>query len=329
MAPGAMAAALVRDASAQDTATIANTALALTVAQTAIAGTAIAGTAVSGTAVSATAVPEKAAVTGVVAVTGAVAAPTGEAASGAETRLRILVAEDNPTNRLVALRLLERLGHNADAVGTGTEAIEALDLVHYDLVLMDVMMPDMDGMTATRQIRATERPAKRIAIVGLTAGSGSDTLAACKAAGMDAVTTKPVTLARLRAVIAEGCTASSQHPAAGGQMSTTPRLLQLTETLGEDAVAEIITAFAEDTQAQLATMRTAAAREDGNTIFRSAHSVSGAARNVGADALAERALALEAMAGSLSGAQITNEIAAMQHELDAVLEVLMPARSEA
>jgi CheY-like chemotaxis protein len=222
--------------------------------------------------------------------------------------------------------MIERLGHQADTVGTGTEAIAALALTRYDLVLMDVMMPEMDGLTATRQIRAAERPAARIPIIGLTAGFSEANLAACLDAGMDAVTTKPVTLPRLRAAIAEGCAASGQHKAPEGQNGMTPRLRELAGMLGEDAVAEIVHAFTEDTQAALAAMRAAASCDDGNTIYRCAHSLAGAARNVGADALAERAAALEETVGSLSAARIAAELAAMQAELETVLEGLAGRR---
>jgi signal transduction histidine kinase/CheY-like chemotaxis protein/HPt (histidine-containing phosphotransfer) domain-containing protein len=239
-----------------------------------------------------------------------------EAGLPVEPGLRILLAEDNPTNRLVALRMLERLGHRADAVATGTEVIAALTLTHYDLILMDVMMPEMDGLTATRQIRATERPGEWIAFVGLTAGTSTERLTACLDAGMDAVTTKPVTLPGLRAAIAKGRAAL---PATQGSGATISRLRELNGMLGEDAVAEIVQAFTEDTRAHLATMRAAASHHDLNTVYRSAHIVTGAARNVGADILAERAAILEQTAGLLSSARLVSEIAAMEADLDTAL----------
>jgi signal transduction histidine kinase/CheY-like chemotaxis protein/HPt (histidine-containing phosphotransfer) domain-containing protein len=248
--------------------------------------------------------------------------PAAEAGPSAGPGLHILLAEDNPTNRLVALRMLERLGHRADAVGTGTEVLAALTLGRYDLILMDVMMPDMDGLTATRQIRATERPEERIAIVGLTAGTSAERLTACLDAGMDAVTTKPVTFASLRAVLAKGRAALpvAEGPGPGsGPGATMSRLRELTGMLGEDAVTEIVHAFIEDTRAHLATMRVAAARDDINTVYRCAHNVTGAARNVGADALAERAAILEQTVGSLSAARLASEIAAMEADLDTAL----------
>ena len=244
--------------------------------------------------------------------------PLAAAEHEPEAGLRILLAEDNPTNRLVALRLLERLGHQADAVVNGAEAINALAFKCYDLVLMDVMMPEMDGLTAARQIRVTERQDAHIAIVGLTAGSSQENLAACIDAGMDAVTTKPVTLSRLQAAIAKGRSAAERSPVVipPEQM---PRLRALAEMLGEAAATEIVHVFAEDTQAHLATMREAAAHGDTRTIYRSAHSVAGAARNVGAEALAKRASLLEETVGSMSATCIATELAAMQEELDVAL----------
>jgi signal transduction histidine kinase/DNA-binding NarL/FixJ family response regulator/HPt (histidine-containing phosphotransfer) domain-containing protein len=269
--------------------------------------------------------------------------------AGREPGLRVLLAEDNPTNRLVAVRLLERSGHQVDAVGNGVEAIAALARARYDLILMDVMMPDMDGLTATRHIRADQGRHAGIAIVGLTAGSGTDTLEACLEAGMDAVTTKPVTPARLRAAIAEGMAKPRRRPVESGPepinlqqanfqranfqqanfrpatfQSANPdpgnaRLRALEEMLGADAVAEIVRTFAEDTQANLALMKQAVGRGDSREVYCLAHGITGAARNVGADALAARASALEETAGTMSMKRIDTEIAAMQNDLEAAL----------
>jgi signal transduction histidine kinase/DNA-binding response OmpR family regulator len=238
---------------------------------------------------------------------------------GPERALRVLVAEDNPTNRLVALRLLERLGHASDSVRNGAEAVAAAGSQPFDLVLMDVMMPEMDGLTATRRIRAAEQPDSRVAIVGLTAGSRSDKLAECMAAGMDAVTTKPVTLVSLRAAIAAGLDAAGKHARPAGPGDRLPGIGALVEELGEDAVREILATFAEDSNTVLTGMREAASRADTQAVYRAAHSIAGAARNVGADALARRASALEQDIGSYSTAGIEAEIAALQADLDAAV----------
>jgi signal transduction histidine kinase/DNA-binding response OmpR family regulator len=251
---------------------------------------------------------------------GEAAAPPVNAELGAAPRLHILLAEDNPTNRLVATRLLEQLGHQADAVNNGMEAIAALERARYDLILMDVMMPEMDGLTATRRIRTTEGDGPRIPIVGLTAGSGPEHRAACLEAGMGAVTTKPVTLSSLRSAIADGLASAERHEVAADRETTTPRLRELAEMLGADAVAEIVRTFAEDTQANLDAIKQAASSDDRQTIRRTSHSITGAARNVGADALAAHASGLEDNVASLGPAHMAAEIAAMQRELDAALD---------
>jgi len=116
-------------------------------------------------------------------------------------RLRILLAEDNATNRLVAVTRLEMLGHRVNAVASGQEAIDAVQTVPYDLLLMDVMMPDMDGLEATRAIRALPGPVAEIPIVALTANVFSDHRMACVAAGMDGFLAKPLVVADLMAFL--------------------------------------------------------------------------------------------------------------------------------
>ena len=116
-------------------------------------------------------------------------------------RLRILLVEDNGTNRLIASRMLERMGHRVDAVADGAEAVRAAQSIPYDLVLMDVMMPEMDGLTATRLIRSEPGPVGRTPIIGLTANAERSKEAACREAGMDGFVSKPVTAERLAAAI--------------------------------------------------------------------------------------------------------------------------------
>jgi signal transduction histidine kinase/ActR/RegA family two-component response regulator len=118
-------------------------------------------------------------------------------------RYRILLAEDNGTNRMVVSRILERMGHRVDAVGNGLEAVEAVASIPYDLVLMDVIMPEMDGLAATRSIRAMNDPAASIQIVGLTGGAQRSDEEECLRAGMNRVCVKPITASGLAQVISE------------------------------------------------------------------------------------------------------------------------------
>jgi CheY-like chemotaxis protein len=116
--------------------------------------------------------------------------------------LRVLLAEDNAVNQKLALRLLERMGLKADVVGDGREAVTAVGKRRYDLVLMDVQMPEMDGLTATRHIVGKWPREKRPWIVAMTANAMAGDREACLDAGMDDYVSKPIRPEELAAAIA-------------------------------------------------------------------------------------------------------------------------------
>ncbi|HEY0591315.1 MAG TPA: response regulator, partial [Thermoanaerobaculia bacterium] len=118
-----------------------------------------------------------------------------------DASVRILVAEDHPVNQRLALRQLEKLGFGADVAANGRAAVEAVQKKRYDLILMDLSMPEMDGMEATRAIRRMEGTAPGIPIVALTANALAGDRARCLAAGMNDYLSKPVTEAQLGATI--------------------------------------------------------------------------------------------------------------------------------
>jgi CheY-like chemotaxis protein len=115
---------------------------------------------------------------------------------GSRFPLRILLAEDNPVNQKMAVRLLGKLGYRVDAVGNGLEVIEALRRQSYDLVLMDVQMPEMDGLEATQRIISIWG-SMRPWITALTAGAMKENRDECLAAGVDDFLTKPMSMQKL------------------------------------------------------------------------------------------------------------------------------------
>jgi two-component system, sensor histidine kinase and response regulator len=109
------------------------------------------------------------------------------------TALRVLIAEDNPVNQRLASRMLEKRGHRVTVTANGLEAVEALANAHFDLILMDIQMPEMDGFEATAAIRTREkRDGTHVPVIALTANAMKGDRERCLAAGMDGYLSKPI-----------------------------------------------------------------------------------------------------------------------------------------
>ena len=151
---------------------------------------------------------------------------------GQRLPLKILLAEDNAVNQKLALRMLERMGYRADVVANGLEVLEALQRQPYDLVLMDMQMPEMDGLEATRQI-VKEWKEARPRIIAMTANAMQEDREACLAAGMDDYVSKPVQVADLQNAIEHWGQTAVDHPSlpSNGAVSLTGNGL---ESAGSD-----------------------------------------------------------------------------------------------
>src|SRR5204863_8520641 len=172
--------------------------------------------------------------------------------------LRILLAEDNPMNQKVALRLLERLGYSADVATNGLEAIETLERRPYDVVLMDVQMPHLDGLDATRQICERWPEKSRPRIVAMTANALPEDREACFAAGMDDYLAKPIhpeelgdALNRVHPVKhADGAVAHHE-----GMSLETGAVEDLRDLGGEEFLVEVIDTFLDDAPVLISTLK--------------------------------------------------------------------------
>ncbi|HEX5451764.1 MAG TPA: response regulator, partial [Candidatus Limnocylindrales bacterium] len=147
--------------------------------------------------------------------------PAVDAELGARHPLRILLAEDNAVNQKLALRLLSNMGYRADLATNGLEAIAALEARPYDLVLMDVQMPELDGLEATRRIRA-RWPDRSLRIVAMTANAMAGDRDACLAAGMDDYVSKPIRPPELAAALARSPSAATPAAKRAGKRGATP-----------------------------------------------------------------------------------------------------------
>ena len=232
---------------------------------------------------------------------------------------RALLAEDNQVNQRVALGMLEKLGVRADAVANGAEAIAALKLMHYDLVLMDIQMPEMDGFEATAVIRERERGCdRRIPIIALTAHVMQGYRERCLAAGMDDHLPKPIDPRRLEEILLRWAPERAAAAAAGtaetvpaAEEPLTPadaaagefpdldlERLQLV-TDGESALEEeLLGIFLESARETLEDIRTALEAGDARLLRAHAHALKGSSRTIGAIALGEMACELEQLGDS-------------------------------
>jgi signal transduction histidine kinase/DNA-binding response OmpR family regulator len=235
--------------------------------------------------------------------------PAGEAACIAAAPLRILLAEDNELNQRVAILLLERLGHRADIASNGREALARLEHAPYDVILMDVQMPELDGLEASRTICARWPVGQRPRIVAMTAEAMQGDREKCLAAGMDDYIVKPVTLEQLGAALAK-CQPRRDPIADPSGLTVVPLadraetaddttldrtvLDQLRDDLGGTApLRDLIMTFLEKTPPVLVTLRDAAVRADVGALRRTAHMLKGTSAMLGGLALAEQCAQLE------------------------------------
>ncbi len=246
---------------------------------------------------------------------------------GLDNPLQILLVEDYVVNQKVATRILERMGYRPDIAGNGIEAIESIQRQPYDVVLMDVQMPQMDGLDATRFIRKNFPANRQPRIIAMTANAMQGDREECLASGMDDYISKPINVEALMRALSQ-CRACG--PAGRRRCLSTVRALsdaptldseifqQFQEAMGE-MTADILGVFFSETPKQLNALRLGLEKKDHEVLERTAHSLKSGSALLGAMRLSGlcKALELSVRESNLADAaellrQIEKEYAAVQ-----------------
>jgi PAS domain S-box-containing protein len=246
-----------------------------------------------------------------------------------ETRrhLNVLLAEDNAINRELAVRLLSKRGHVVTVASNGKEALDMLEKQAFDVILMDVQMPEMDGFQATAAIRRKEKATgAHVPIIAMTAHAMMGDRERCLASGMDGYIAKPVQPEELIRV-AESLGSTSSNETAPSKSNAESELFDyqvaLSRAGGDEAfLGELVEMFMQESPKRLSDVRDAVAKKDVSEISRAAHTLKGAVSTFAARRATEATAHLEQCAKSGDLAAVGAAHAAVESELDRLLPAL-------
>jgi CheY-like chemotaxis protein/HPt (histidine-containing phosphotransfer) domain-containing protein len=236
-------------------------------------------------------------------------------AAAPRRRLRVLLAEDNAVNQKLMVRLLEKWGHQAAVAANGREALAALEKEHFDVVLMDVQMPEIGGFEATAAIRAREAEAGgHLPVVAMTAHAMKGDRERCLAAGMDGYIAKPIQAHELLEAIERAVPAP---PSAAGEMEAPVDWAVALKAVGgdEDILRELAEVFLATSPRWLEELRAAVGRRDAAGVRRMAHTMKGSLGQLGAGAAHAAAQRLETMGHSEDLSDAAEACAALEAEI--------------
>jgi PAS domain S-box-containing protein len=238
-------------------------------------------------------------------------------------RVNILLAEDNLVNQKITTRMLEKLGHAVTVVSNGREALDAIGRQTFDLILMDIQMPEMSGFEATETIRRQERGSGRhLPIIALTAHAMDGDRERCLESGMDGYISKPARGAELSRAIGSllAATPGGSEAAKRGDEETQLKPFDRTTLLRRlegdtELLDEVLQIFLSDCPTMLEKIRRAAARRDAKALLFPAHALKGAAANVCASRIHAVALKLELMAKEDRLVDVESHVSALEAEI--------------
>ena len=235
---------------------------------------------------------------------------------------RILLADDHPTNQKLGRMILSRLGYRADVAGNGLEVLEALERQGYDLILMDIEMPEMDGVEATRRIIATYPEGKRPKIIAVTANAMEGDRERFIAAGMSEYVSKPIrvdVLVRAMQACLGAAPEKAEEPMSETPSELDPKALsQLLEVIGGDreAFKDLVQSFLDEGPELVNRLQRAVAANEADALRRAAHTLKGSAADFGAVTLTRLCREIEALgrAGEVAAASVKVEEAVREYQ---------------
>jgi len=234
-------------------------------------------------------------------------------------RLRILVAEDNAVNQAVIMRVLQKMGHSAVLARTGKEALTLATREKFDAAFMDVQMPEMDGLAATRAIRECEkRTAAHLPIFAMTAHAMKGDRERCLESGMDGYVSKPVRFSDIENTLNELVTRPPE-PAVASESTPWDKERALERVEGDqELLADLCRIFLEESPKLLESLRVAIAAGDADSVHRAAHSLKGESGYLEASKLSETARQLESMGHENNLSQAPAVLEVLERELTRV-----------
>jgi signal transduction histidine kinase/CheY-like chemotaxis protein/HPt (histidine-containing phosphotransfer) domain-containing protein len=253
--------------------------------------------------------------------------------------LNILLAEDNRVNQVVATRMLEKMGHVITVANNGVEALALLAAHAFDVVLMDIQMPQMDGLTATKNFRLQETTTRfHLPIIALTAHAMKGDRERCLEAGMDGYVSKPINSIELELAIAKamgspskdvGWTSTKVHLEAQSEKQVTLDFKQMLERLGGDEklLHEVIEIFVDQAPAHMEILRRALAQGDAELTEKTAHSIKGELGYLGLTDVTQKARELEELGRRHNLAEAARVFVSLEPEISAIVAAMREPRS--
>ncbi|MBF0337409.1 MAG: response regulator [Nitrospirae bacterium] len=258
-------------------------------------------------------------------------------------KLSVLLAEDNYINRELATKVIENLGHEVVSVTTGKEAIEALSKRHYDILFMDIQMPEMDGFEATRAIRQAEGKHfdPQIPIIAMTAHAMKGDKERCLDAGMNGYISKPISIASLIETIEQhapsagpsGITPPQRqpdtiaHPPSSDETADRDKVFDREDVFNrlngdEELMQKIFEVFMLDAPRQMEILKQALDDNNATVVERQAHSIKGMAANVGGILTKNEAMRMEIAARKLNLSKAMLRFESLQREMNRLIEAI-------